>query len=211
MSREPIVIGSTNPAKIQQILQAVPTDVRHYLVTDNRIADIVVLESGETAQENALIKASTYSVELGRPVLAMDNALEFDSVRFPPEKQPNTHVRRIPGSDSCPTDEEIISYYANLITEYGDDLGLIPAIWHFAVCIATRDSRTFETIIYSPRVFAATPCESRIRDYPLESLQIDPENGQYLAEMNPDEQEAFWQRHIGQHLTKFIRETIDQL
>jgi hypothetical protein len=39
---------------------------------------------------------------------------------------------------------------------------------------------------------------------PLESIQIDPESGKYISEMNPGERAAFWQKTLGEKLRNFV-------
>lgn len=57
--------------------------------------NIEVEENGNTAIENALIKARSYAKETNLPVFAMDDTLYFDNV--PKDKQPGLFVRRVNG------------------------------------------------------------------------------------------------------------------
>jgi hypothetical protein len=71
--------------------------------------------------------------------------------------------------------------------------------------------RCFETTILSPRTFVSAPSTTMMPGYPLESLQIDPASGQYISEMSPREQAAFWQRTVGRDLCAFLRQVQTRL
>jgi hypothetical protein len=52
--------------------------------------------------------------------------------------------------------------------------------------------------------FVSEACPNVICGYPLESLQIDPETGRYMAELAAEEQNLFWQQGIGEPLRQFV-------
>lgn len=203
---ESIIIGTKNPAKIEQIrgalalagigVEGLPVDMEFEEIK----------EDGITAQENARKKALVYSRALGKPVLSMDNALYFDGLKS--EQQPGINVRRIGQRTDRPSDEELIVYFQELISGLGERVG---GRWEFAICVAYPDGSTKETTIISPRVFTSKRSEKFIPGYPLESLQIDPESGRYISEMSPDEQGRFWQKAIGAPLCEFVRNLGEKL
>jgi len=202
---EEIIIGTTNPAKVEQIRGALqPLG----LVINGISKDVVlpeVVEDGKTAQENAFKKATTYANFLKKNVLSMDNALYFDGLK--PEEQPGLNVRRIKGSNSRPTDEEMLNYYSNLIENCG---GKINGHWEFAVCFVKSTGEKYETTIISPRIFTSKISSTVVPGYPLESIQIDPESGKYVSEMSKEEQASFWQKAIGSELMNFIKLVLEK-
>lgn len=196
-----LIFGTSNPAKISQVQGALlPVDVTVRGIGDFGI-ELDVPEDGPTAADNARVKALAYAKELGQSVFSMDNGLYLDGLAD--DEQPGIYVRRIPGSTERPTDEEMIQYYTDLIAGHG---GQMEGHWDFAVAIATAAGDVHETVIQSPRYFTATRSPKVIDGYPLESIQIDPESGKYISEMSTEEQDAFWQKAIGEPLAEFVQD-----
>jgi len=196
-----LIIGTKNPAKIKQIAGAIKSLGLNVVGLPDFIEDIV--ENGLTAQENAQIKATTYSRNLEDVVLSMDNALYLDGLID--AKQPGIHVRRIYGKGTRPTDDELLKYYTSTINDLGDKIN---GRWKFAICVASNGSIIKETTIISPRIFTSIPSKRIVSGYPLESIQIDPESGKYISDMTQEEQDVFWQKKIGCELCAFLRPII---
>jgi XTP/dITP diphosphohydrolase len=193
-----LTIGTTNPSKIAQILDALaPAGVLVEGVADKSLLPHVE-ETGSTVQENARIKALAYAHALGRTILSMDNALFFDELAT--DKQPGIHVRRIGGGNAV-TDEELLRNGVTLVSSLG---GRATGYWEYGICVATPDGQLWETSLKTPRIFVSTPCAKVVPGYPLESIQIDPESGKYIAEMTAKEQATFWQRTLGKQLRNFV-------
>jgi 8-oxo-dGTP diphosphatase len=196
-----IIFATTNEAKVKQIAGALaPIGVEVVGITDKSLLPEVV-EDGETAQENARKKALAYAKALGASVLSMDNALYFDELSA--DEQPGIHVRRINGSDGRPSDDELLEHYSRLVRRFGERT---TGRWEFAVCFATPEGRTEETTIVSPRIFTSEASTKVVPGYPLESIQIDPDSGVYIAEMSQADQDAFWQKVIGAPLQTFVQQ-----
>ena len=194
-----LVMGTTNPAKIAQIRDALALiGISVTGVVDKNTLPHVE-EDGATVQENARKKASTYAKALGVRVLSMDNALFLDGLS--PDRQPGVHVRRIGGHDAA-TDAELLDHGVVLIESLG---GRATGHWEFGVCVAYPDGTFYETTIITPRIFTSTPSGKVIVGYPLESIQIDPRTNKYISEMTNDEKAEFWQRMVGEPLCEFVR------
>lgn len=193
-----LTIGTTNPAKIVQIRDAlIPVGIIVEGVADKKLLPIVV-EDGDTVQENARKKALVYAKALGRLVFSMDNALFLDGLT--PEKQPGIHVRRIGGLEAS-TDAELLEHGVALINSLG---GKTTGYWEYGICIASPDGQYWETTLRTPRVFTSKPSQKIVPGYPLESIQIDPETGVYISEMSLEEQAKFWQKTLGKSLADFV-------
>ena len=207
---EELLIATTNPGKFSQLRDALGAlNLALVRPDDLRGSDgIKIEENGRTAQENARIKAATYARQLNRIALAMDNGLYLAGLVD--EFQPGIYVRRIYGGGDYPrpSDREMLAYYSGLIAGLG---GEADGHWEFAICIATPAGRIFETTLIEPRGFVSRPCSQIVPGYPLESLQIDPKTGKYIAEMADDEKSRFWQALIGERLCSFVRETSNRL
>lgn len=199
-----IKVGTTNDAKVKQIKGALfPLGLEVIGITLAEKETLPkVVEDGKTAEENAIKKATVYAKALSRRVLSMDNALYIDDLSN--DEQPGLHVRRIGGKEAT-TDEEMVRYYSEVIGKLGER---VTGRWEFGVCIADPEGNYSTTTIISPRVFTSTPSKNIIPQYPLEALQIDPESGKYISDMNQEEQNAFWQKAIGKQLCDFVQSSL---
>ena len=74
------------------------------------------IESADTAEENARIKALAYFAASGIPTFSLDAALRIEEL--PAERQPGVHVRRIGGAESA-TDAEMVDHYSALLEKLG--------------------------------------------------------------------------------------------
>lgn len=193
---EKIIFGTTNPGKIAHVQAALdPLGIK--VIGLPRIDDLPdIEEDGKTPQENSRKKAMAYCKAIGQPVLSMDNALYIDGLSD--DKQPGMHVRRIPGYNDRPTDEEMLDYYSALIGKHG---GHMTGHWEFSMCIAFLDGTTKEvTATSKTRYFTSKVSPKRMPGYPLESIQIDKELDKYIAEMTKEESDQFWQESVGEEL-----------
>ena len=194
-----ILLGTTNEAKVKQIRGALAlAEIEVRGVSDKEKLP-VINEEGKTASENARIKAIAYAKTLGEAVFSMDNALYIKGLAS--EKQPGLNVRRINGYPERATDEQMLEYYSQLISNLG---GRAEGYWEFGVCMATPGGKTWETTIKSPRIFTDKPSNKVVEGYPLESIQIEMESGKYISEMSQEEQDIFWQKAIGKPLLEFV-------
>ncbi|MFA5886318.1 MAG: non-canonical purine NTP pyrophosphatase [Patescibacteria group bacterium] len=196
----PLIIGTKNKAKIEQIKSALNSlnfDIQE--LPDQEFPEI--RENGQTALDNARLKALAYTQLIRRPILSMDNALYLEGLAD--DRQPGTHVRHISNRIDRPSDDEIIDYYSKLISELGNK---ITGYWEYGVCVATPDGKTQEIVFRSPRIFVSCPSSQVIAGYPLESLQIDPDTGKYCSEMTQSEKDTFYLERsiVGQKLREFI-------
>jgi inosine/xanthosine triphosphate pyrophosphatase family protein len=200
-----LIVGTTNSAKISQVVGALaPLNVAVTGIPNSTsIPDII--EDGQTAPDNARKKALAYAAAIGQPVLAMDNALYLD--RLATNLQPGLNVRRIPGHAPRPTDQEVLAYYSGLIASLGGTTGR----WEFACCLADAQGIIGETVIVSPRQFVSTPSTQVIPGFPIDSLQIDPDTGVYISEMNATQREVFRRKGFGTKLCEFIEPFLARL
>lgn len=196
-----LVFGTTNLAKIAQVEGILmPAGIQVEGLGSLKLA---VLETGNTARDNARIKALAYAKAVNAVVLSMDNALYLQGLsRY---QQPGLHVRRINGGEAQ-GDEELISHYSRLIAQHSN--GTMAGYWEYGLALAWPNGTSFEQVIVSPRSFVAVPTSCRKLGYPLESIQIDPRTGHYIAAMSEQEQQAFWQREIGVPLLQFVSQHI---
>ena len=195
-----LIIGTTNPAKIAQIRDALsPVGILVEGVADKSQLPHVE-EDGKNVQENARKKALAYAKALNKVVFSMDNALFLDGLS--PENQPGVHVRRIGGKNAS-TDAELLAHGIELVESLG---GNVTGYWEYGICIANRNGEFWESTIKTSRIFTSEPSKKVIEGYPLESIQIDPETKKCIAEMTPKEKATFWQRTLGAPLATFVNQ-----
>ena len=116
-----LLLGTSNPGKVadwramfRHLTLEVLDPVQLGLTVD-------AVESADTAEENARIKALAYFAASGIPTFSLDAALRIEGLPF--ERQPGVHVRRIGGAESA-TDDAMVDHYSALLEKLG---GALPA------------------------------------------------------------------------------------
>lgn len=95
-----LLIATSNPGKKREMINAFKDSTYEVLSLDD-VQDVVpVEETGETFEENALLKAKGYFAQTGIPCIADDGGLMVDALGGP-----GAHSRRWLGEDA--TDEEL--------------------------------------------------------------------------------------------------------
>ena len=200
-----LLVGTTNPARLAQLASILqPAGILIRSAADLASKPLPpVREDGERACDNAVQKASTYAAHLGQPVFAVDAALELDGIA--PSEQPGVYVRRLAGRGDRPSDEDVLTRYRNLCRRHG---GRLTGTWQFALAIATHGGHCHHHVVTSRRILQADGSPRRRAGYPLDSLQVDPLTGKYLADLSTGEVLAFWQRTVGRDITSFVTDTL---
>lgn len=202
MKSKEIVFGTKNPAKIEQV-RGILSPLGINVVGLDGFENIPeVTEDGLDVVQNAILKATSYARAIGKTVFSMDNGLYFEGI--PDAQQPGTRVRRIEGEERS-SDDDLLAHYVVFINKHG---GSMKANWRYGLALAKPDGDYASTSLVNPRIFSGKPCKAMMPGYPLESLQIDPSTGEYVAEMTEGQRAAYWQRVIGRPLVKFVIENI---
>ena len=105
-----VLFATTNPAKVKNYKDKLENKGIKVLTLKDLNINLNVDETGNTAIENAVIKAKAYGKETGMITIGMDTNLFLEKVSD--EEQPGTHVRRVNGKTL--SDEEMIEYYSKL-------------------------------------------------------------------------------------------------
>jgi len=98
MAKLPQILVATTNAGKQREVAAFLDGLVEVVLTDSipQLAGFDIEETGQTYQENALLKAISFSKKAGLPALADDSGLEITAL----DGQPGLHSRRFyPGSD----------------------------------------------------------------------------------------------------------------
>ena len=161
-----VVIATHNPAKknaYKILLAKFADDVLS--LDDLDILDKAI-ESGNSSEENAEIKAKFYAEKSGLPVISEDEALYVDFL--PEDRQPGVNVRRIDGKEEV-NDEQLLNYWTEVISKVPKEKRV--GRWHFAFCFATPNGK-IKTITFDRRImFFYPPSKIRILGWPMSSLQ----------------------------------------
>lgn len=171
-----VLFATTNPAKIKKYAEKLKSKNIEVLTIKDLGINLKPEESGKNAIENAYIKAKAYYDETHITTIGMDNNLFIEEL--PEEKQPGTHVRRVNGKEL--TDEEMIEYYKNLVTEYG---GKLTAKWVYGMVIYNGKESKEYSWNKSHFYFVDKPSDKRTPGYPLDSISIMPACNKYFVDL----------------------------
>jgi len=123
-------------------------------------------ETGETAEQNAEIKAKFYSQKINLPVFCEDEALQVDFL--PEHEQPGVHVRRINGVDEA-DDDKLLAHWEETVAKVPKDKRT--GRWHIAYCLAMPNGST-RTVSKDHEVLFFSPSSKiRLPGWPMSSLE----------------------------------------
>jgi len=176
-----LIYGTTNKAKIDFMKKCIkPLGIEILSLNDVNAPKIQIEESGNTPLENAKIKALAYYQKLRLPLFSCDSGLYIDGLEA--WRQPGAHVRRVGGREL--NDEEAISYFSALATEFG---GSMTARYQHAICLVLDEERIYthmgEDIASERFLIVSKPHEKRNEGFPLDSLSVHIESGMYYYDM----------------------------
>lgn len=140
-------------------------------------------ENGETAVENALIKARAYFQVVNMPTIAGDSGMNIEGL--PKEEQPSLYVRRINGKTL--SDDEMIAYYSSLAGRAKQDC----YIQYFTGIALITEKGTFTTELKeAPLKLSPIPNTNRThRGNPLDVITL-LEDGRYFNDLSDEERTA---------------------
>lgn len=176
-----LLYGTSNPAKIEFMQKRLdPLGIHVLSLTDIGAPQIEIDESGNDPLENARIKALSYYEALKIPVFSCDSGLYIKGLSD--DRQPGVHIRRV--QDKILTDDEMITYYANLADEFG---GKMIAHYQNAICFVKDESTIYEhmgaDIASEPFLITSIPHEKRSEGFPIDSLSVEIESGKYYNDL----------------------------
>lgn len=182
-----LLIATTNPGKLAE-LRLFLRDVPVALVG---LPDIGiskgVAETGETFEENALLKAKFYHGQSGLMTLADDGGFEIDALGG----EPGVHSHRWKNKDREDTDEELIAYTLERLRDVPE--GKRGAQLRLVLALVT-ETGTLQTATASVRgIVPVSPANKVTPGFPYRSLLFLPEIGKYYNhdELTPKETEMY--------------------
>lgn len=198
-----LIFATTNPGKLANLRSTL--EPAGYQVDGlEQYPDIQeAIEDGITAEENARAKARHYASIIGEPVLSMDSALYFHGLAD--AQQPGVNVRRIPGFDGRPTDEQMGAYYRELLEQNGGEL---TGFWEYALAYAKPDGTLLsQKARTEDRVLRLPGSRTKAPGQPLESFQIYAPTGQYLSELTAAQKAELW-HEAGELVLQLVRQLV---
>ena len=182
-----LLIATTNLAKLAEIkeflsdLQIDCVGLKDVGITQS------VEETGNTFEENAILKAKKYAKLSGLPTLADDGGLEIDALGG----EPGVHSHRWIHKDREDEDEELIEYTIQRLrglphVKRGGQLRVVVAL-----ALPHGDVHTSEGIIRG--IIAEKPSSYRRKGFPYRSLLYLPEIQKFYNhdELTSDENKAY--------------------
>ena len=175
-----VLFATKNPAKVKRYKDKLEKRGIEVVTRNDVGISLDLDENGSNAIENAYIKAIAYNEATKLPTIGIDENLFFENVSD--EDQPGTLVRRVNGKYL--SDDEMIEHYTSLAKKYG---GKIKAKWVFGLAIC--DGKNKKDYSWSKEHFYLVdkPCKKRNPGYPLDSISIKENIGEYFAELTPEE------------------------
>lgn len=201
-----LIYGTRNPAKLEsmrRILKELPIEVVGLNELSVEIGEVE--ESGNSPLDNARLKAEAYYSVLKEPVFSCDSGLYIDGLDE--ERQPGVYARRVKGKTL--SDDEMIKYYAGIAKEFG---GKVTAQYKNAICLVMSNSKSYESMdedISSERfILTDKPHPVRIKGFPLDSISIDENTGEYYMDIKNEETESDM---IGKGFREFFAKVINKI
>lgn len=208
-----VLIGTTNPSKVRRFEGFLKDyDVEFYTLDDLNITEEPA-ESGNTPEENAILKARFYGQYFDR-VICNDSGLYFDTLSLEDPRQPGLHIRTPRGGKRL-NDEEMIVYYSNLIYELG---GRVTA--YYLDGIAVYNKGIVRSYMENPQdtqsdafYMVDRPSANRTPGWPLDSLSLNKNTGTYFTDegnnMYDEVQENIMVGEYRRRLTEFLASALE--
>ncbi len=172
-----ILYATNNPGKVIEVSRLLNFNGIKVVSPKDLEIDLDVPETGNTLEENAILKAKGFlPYSNGRYVLADDTGLEIDALGG----EPNIHVRRWRDGATRMTDQEIIDYCLERMK--GLPMEKRGGQFRTVLALAAPDGKivTFDGILRG--VIPLAPSPKRVEGFPFESLFFVPEWNMLLGE-----------------------------
>ena len=178
-----LLFATSNLSKINRFKQGLLENNIELVSLKDLNIKIDINENGNTAIENALIKARAYYNETHMPAMGMDDTLYLEGV--PENKQPGLFVRRVGGKTL--TDEEMIEHYTGLVKQYGKN-GKLNCKWVYGLAVINEKGEE-NTYTWSKGNFYMVEKPSNIinKGYPLNSISKYKDLDKYFTDITEED------------------------
>lgn len=177
-----ILLGTKNKAKIEELkigLNSFLKDIPIFTLNDFNF-DIEPEETGETFEENAILKAKFYAENLNLPTIADDGGLIIPILN----NEPGVKSRRWLGYEA--SDEELIEHILKRMKDYNGEQRKA----YLETTVAFYEPITQTIILEKEKIegyIAYQPSSKRIPGYPYRALLIVKEFNKYYDELTEEE------------------------
>lgn len=204
MSIERLVLGTKNPAKIQEWKKMIGEfDPEMEVVEISDIGDFPdAVEDGNTFQENAKKKAKHFAVLSREYVFADDGGYEIDALGGAPGVQSK---RILPGGEEG-TDEELISFVLKKMESIPMDKRGVSLT--SAVALSDPEGKIiFQEKMSSSGLVSVKRGPVRVPGYPFREIHFVPEYDKTYAELDEEERKVHsHKRPVAERLVIFLLE-----
>jgi XTP/dITP diphosphohydrolase len=182
MLLEKILLGTKNKAKIEELkigLNSFLDNIKIYTLNDFDF-QFEPEETGETFEENAILKAKFYAENLNLPTIADDGGLIIPILN----NEPGVKSRRWLGYEA--SDEELIEHTLMRMKNYSNEERKA----YLETTVVFYEPITQTIILEKERIegyIAHQPSSRRILGYPFRSLFIVKEFNKYYDELTEEE------------------------
>lgn len=193
-----IVFATGNPSKTKRFKKGLNENNIEILTLKDLNIELDAEENGNSAIENALIKARECYKKTNMPSMGMDDTLYLENV--PEDKQPGLFVRRVNGKTL--NDEEMIEHYKNLVKEYGTN-GKLNCKWVYGLAVIDTNGNE-KTYTWEKDDFYMVAKESEIINagYPLNSISKYKKIDKYFTDVTEADKEKI--KINEDHVIEFI-------
>ena len=177
-----VLIGTTNQSKVGRFKGFLTGYDVDFLTLDDLNITSEPEEVGSSPLENAIIKSRFYGQFFDR-VICNDSGLYFEELSLDDPRQPGLNIRT-PNNGKRLNDEEMISYYASLISSLG---GKVTAYYSNGIAVYDKGKvLSFSDLENEKRVgsffMTDTPSDKRHPGWPLDSLSLNRKTMTYFTE-----------------------------
>ena len=178
-----IIFATSNESKSKRFSRGLKEHGIEVLSLKDIDIKLDVEENGDSAIENALIKARECYRLTKKPCMGMDDTLYMEGV--PEEKQPGLFVRRVNGKSL--TDEEALDYYTNLVKEYGVD-GRINCKWIYGLAVINEKGEEATYTWSKDDFYMVSTKSNKINPgYPLNSISKYKRLDKYFTDVTDED------------------------
>lgn len=178
-----VVFATSNESKLKRFKSGLEKKGIKLLSLNDEGVSINVNENGNSAIENACLKAYAGHVATQKVTIRMDDSLYLCGV--PDNLQPGLFVRRVSGR--VLSDKEMIEHYISLVNQYGTD-GKLPAKWVYGMALVDINGN-IHTYTWEKGGFYLTNKQSDIINpgYPLNSISKYEKINKYFTDITKED------------------------
>lgn len=174
-----IVFATGNETKAKRFSKGLEKYNINVLSLKDLNVKLDVEENGNTAIENALIKARECYKITNMPTIGMDDTLYLEGVDD--SLQPGMYVRRVNGK--VLSDEKMIEHYTNLVKKYGTN-GKLNCKWVYGLAVINELGREYTYTWYKDDFYMVDiPSKIINPGYPLNSISKYKKIDKYFTEI----------------------------